>query len=160
MVQFTQTSSQQRGGGEGRRRIRCPWRPRFTHCAVRKAEEVASRMNTHREASGESRGRLPRGRVMTHRNRLGDKAERDTSESASRRRHRLCPRRLAVYLLRGVGGRRRPRLGGLFGLGLLALRGFRGEQDGTPGQRRAGVLQVGEEGIWEGGGEKKGTQQR
>lgn len=31
----------------------------------------------------------------------------------------------------------------------------RGEQDRTPSQRRAGVLQISEEGIWRGGREKK-----
>lgn len=35
MVQFTQTSSQQRGGGEGWRRVCRARRARFTHCAVR-----------------------------------------------------------------------------------------------------------------------------
>jgi len=90
----------------------------------------------------------------------GRQSRRDKSESAVEKRHWTSPRRLVVYLLRGVGGRRRPRLGGLFGIRFIALRRFRGEQDGTPSQRRAGGLQIGEEGICEGGREKKLMQQR
>lgn len=62
---------------------------------------------------------------------------------------------LMVYLLRGVGGWWWPGLGWVLGGGISILRRFRGEQDGTPSQRRASVLQISKKGIWRGEWEKK-----
>lgn len=56
---------------------------------------------------------------------------------------------MRVYLLRGVGGWRWPGGGGVLGSVSILWR-VRGEQDWTPSERRAGVLQISEEGVWRG----------